>query len=224
MIWCRLSGPSACSCFCSISCSCPCSSFSSVQRDTLQFAYPVPSRRLLRARRLQPQWFSGARLLRTLPAFGWRLFQQHCFDGETKPVPLSVLILKDDIFFLLWSYFFFRTRLVFFNTMWDARSLRSARGVLPSPAVAAWLNRVSRLVFPSAAPRGTRGVCMQTVVYLDKVGLFRFLDDGVFSCCQYFERSGEDARTNNGLSYTGVQEYEGITILLETLKCSKCNR
>lgn len=112
-----------------------CSSLCSVQRDTPQFAYPVPSRCLLRARRLQHSdsvspssphatSFSFLDEGRTvLPVLRWR--------SSAGRVP--VIVCSGRTFICFWSLF--SSRLIF-NKMWDARSLRGARGVLSS-AVAA---------------------------------------------------------------------------------------
>lgn len=117
---------------------CPsaCSSLSTIERDTPQFAYPVPSRCFLRARRLQP-WRFGEPVFSASFSSSSFWMKEGLFprfsDGETALVLFRWTFLEGDIH----AFFLFPPRLIF-SKMWDARSLRSVRGVLSSVA-AAWL-------------------------------------------------------------------------------------
>lgn len=137
-----------------------CSSLCSIQRDTPQFAYPVPSRCLLRALRLQLQWFrapvfklldEGAGLISS--AFPWRNDTVRSPDEHFQRKTLTL--------------FFFSFRLIFTQNVGRAFSARRSasysnsrltEGEIPTP-------------FSSSAPSGTRGVCMQKVVCQGKVRL-----------------------------------------------------
>lgn len=119
-----------------------CSSLCSIQRDTPQFAYPVPSRCLLRALRLQLQWFrapvfklldEGAGLISS--AFPWRNDTVRSPDEHFQRKTLTLFSSLFDSFS---------------HKMWGARSLRG--GVLPT-AIAAWLKGRSRLPFRPLLPQ-----------------------------------------------------------------------
>lgn len=87
-----------------------------------------------------------------------------CSDGETALVLSRWSYVEEDALLLAPSFF-----LSFFNKMWDVRSVRGFRGVLSSVA-AAWLKRgFPAPFFIPYTPSGTRGVCMQKVVYRGKV-------------------------------------------------------
>ena len=162
------------------------SSSCSVQRDTLQFAYPVPSRCLLRARRLQhSDSVSPSSPASTLRAFlgGMKtgLFSL-CSDGEAAVVLSLWSFLEEDIqafslflfiFFLSFFLFFgsssstFPSRLVFQQKCGTRVQCAASAECSPRSWPLDW--RGIPAPFSSPAPWGTRGVCMQTVVYHGKV-------------------------------------------------------